>query len=931
MVTPFRFACIFSLGFTSLVDAVPTKLGPVWITPNGRNIATAVDGAGDIYVISNRSISNLTHEDFVTTKFDGTTGAQVWQVRKNGSGNTTDSPRALVVDAAGDVIVTGYLHNGGVVADTDVYTVKYSGATGAVLWEVTHDDPIQFAGSGVSVAVDSAGDVAIAATSSTADAIENDFYTARYDGVTGALKWERSYDSSGAFYDFDLPSKLVIDGSDNVIVTGSTYFGGGICTTIKYDPSGNLLWVKTDARGVAPSDLAVDASGNVLLTGPGRTAPSGGWYTAKYAAGSGNVLWFQTYTGTHQSTYDRPVGIALGAGGEVFVTGRVAGISGNNSDFATQRYDGATGAIQWTRIYTGPTDGVFADNMDIPSAIKLDAAGNVVVTGFSQIRTNYDQYTAAYDPATGTPLWESRIPSGASPAGSSLAIRPGGQIVVATVNGVINYDTVIAPIATETLVANTQVSGEPLGTIYKTFGIPSINDAAEVAVSATIRVGMTNVPAIVAGAPATVQARKGQLTPQVDAALSVLGSKFHSFSDPMLDQNGDIAFRAKATFPGITGANDEGIWTVRGGVLGLVAQEQGAAAGIPGTRYKSFTQASFAEGTVAFTAVLVPGLGGVVLGVNDQALYTDSGSGAQLILRRGSTIITSTGPKTLTSNSALLGNGVSISGQGQGIAGFGPAKVCAQLVFPSLQRGIFSIDSTGALTEFALKGGAAPGFGPGVFFGNFGNPTQNDTGSELAAFTPVTGAVPSANNAGIFRMHSSGTSLVVAKGSIAAGTPYPFSTINAPAINSVGTAWGGKLASGSSINDQGLWWNNGASQFLLARESAAAPGTNASFTTFLSYALPDGAGAGPIFTAKLLSNNFAVDDVGLWSADSSNNVYLALREAQPLAGKCVKVFTALPAVAGTTTQARGYNNQRQLVARVTYFDNTQAIVTIDVP
>ena len=643
------------------------------------------------------------------------------------------------------------------------------------------------------------------------------------------------------------------------------------------------------------------------------------------------MLWSQAYTGTHQSTYDRPVGIAVGAGGDVFVTGRVAGISGNNSDFATQRYDGATGAIHWTRIYTGPSNGVFADNLDIPSAIELDAAGNVVVSGYSQIASNFDQYTAAYDPATGTPLWESRVPTGASPSGSSLAIRPGGQIVVVTANGVINYDTVIAPIATETLVADAQVSGEPLGTIYKTFGIPSINDAAEVAVSATIRVGVTNVPVIVAGAPATVQARKGQLTPQVDAALSVLGSKFQSFSDPMLDQNGDIAFRAKATFPGVTPANDEGIWTVRSGVLGLVAQEQGAAAGIPGARYKSFTQASFAEGTVAFTAVLVSGVGGVVFGVNDQALYTDSGSGAQLILRRGATIITSTGPKTLNSNSALLGNGVSAFGQGQGIAGFGPAKVCAQLMFPSLQRGIFSIDSTGALTEFALKGGAAPGFAPGVFFGNFGNPTQNDTGSELAAFTPVTGAVPSANNAGIFRMNSGGTSLVVAKGSIAAGTPYTFGTINAPAINSVGTVWSGKLTSGSPSDDQGIWWNNGSSQFLLAREFSAAPGTNARFTTFLSYALPDGAGAGPIFTAKLVSNNFSVDDVGLWSADSANNVYLALREAQPLAGKCVKVFTALPAVAGTTTQARSYNNQRQLVARVTYFDNTQAIVTIDVP
>ncbi len=931
IVSPLRVACVLALGFAPLAEAVPTKFGPVWMAPNEGNIATAVDNSGDVYVISNNSISDLTGRDFVTTKFNGNTGAQVWQVRRNGAGNTTVRPSAMVVDAAGDVIVTGSLHNGGAVANTDVYTVKYAGTTGAMLWEVTYADPILILGTAVSVAVDSAGDVAILARGSTGSAIENDFYTAKYNGATGALLWSQGYDSGGPDYDYDDPSKLVIDGSDNVIVTGNSRLNGGgtIFATIKYDPSGNLLWVKNDTQGVAPNGLAVDAGGNVIVTGQGRTGPNGGWYTVKYAAATGSLLWSQTYTGTHSSGFGLPSGIALGAGGDVFLTGQIFGGGGTNLNFATQRYNGATGAILWTRIYNAPSNGVFADNSDVPSAIKMDAAGNVLVTGHSQINFGFDQYTAVYDQATGAPLWEHRIHAGASPSGSSLAIRPGGQIVLAMDNNVFNYDTVIAPIATETLVADAQVSGEPLGTIYKTFGVPSINDAAEVAVSTMLRVGMVNVPAIVAGAPATVKARKGQLTPQVDAALTVVNSSFQSFSDPMLDQNGDIAFRAKVAFPGMTPAKDEGIWIVRSGVLGLVAQEQGAAAGIPGARYKSFTQASFAEGTVAFTAVLVPAVGGVIFGVNDEALYMDSGSGARLILRRGATVITSTGPKTLNSNFALLGNGVSTSGQGQGVAGFGPAKVCAQLMFPSSQRGIFTIEDTTVATEFALKGGVAPGFGPGVFFGNFGNPTQNDTGSDMAVVAPVTGAVPSANNAGIFRMNSGGTSLVVAKGSAATGTPFTFGTLNAPAINSVGTVWGAKLANASSIDDQGLWWSNGSSQFLLARESSAAPGASANFKAFLSYALPEGAGAGPIFTAQLNSSNF--DNVGLWSADGSNNVYLALREGQPLAGKCVKVFTALPVVAGTTTQARSYNNQRQLVARVTYFDNTQAIVTIEVP
>jgi hypothetical protein len=57
--------------------------------------------------------------------------------------NGTDAANSVSIDAAGDVIVTGYLNyyvaGSGAVWDTDARTVKYSGRDGSLLWSVGYD------------------------------------------------------------------------------------------------------------------------------------------------------------------------------------------------------------------------------------------------------------------------------------------------------------------------------------------------------------------------------------------------------------------------------------------------------------------------------------------------------------------------------------------------------------------------------------------------------------------------------------------------------------------------------------------------------------------------------------------------------------------------------------------------------------------------
>jgi hypothetical protein len=120
-----------------------------------------------------------------------------------------------------------------------------------------------------------------------------------------------------------------VTGSSNGGASGADYY------TAKYaGADGALLWEK---RYNGPSNLddiaravQVDGSGNAVVTGSSSTrpSPSGGfindYYTAKYAASDGALLWETRYNGPANGD-DYPSSLALGPSGMVVVTGSSAG------------------------------------------------------------------------------------------------------------------------------------------------------------------------------------------------------------------------------------------------------------------------------------------------------------------------------------------------------------------------------------------------------------------------------------------------------------------------------------------------------------------------------------------------------------------------------------------------------------------------------
>ncbi|MGZ8509343.1 MAG: SBBP repeat-containing protein, partial [Chitinophagaceae bacterium] len=87
----------------------------------GRSIA--VDGLGNVFV-TGYSINPRTGYDYVTIKYNKV-GEESWVRRYNGPGNSLDQAFSLVVNASGDVYVTGN-SMGSRLTKQDIATIKYS-------------------------------------------------------------------------------------------------------------------------------------------------------------------------------------------------------------------------------------------------------------------------------------------------------------------------------------------------------------------------------------------------------------------------------------------------------------------------------------------------------------------------------------------------------------------------------------------------------------------------------------------------------------------------------------------------------------------------------------------------------------------------------------------------------------------------------------
>jgi hypothetical protein len=353
----------------------------------------------------------------------GITAVQSW-VRRYGPNGGGASAAALVTDQIGNVYVTGSYN--GTNGPSDWITIAYTSA-GEILWQNGYTGPGYSADTAHEIALDRVTGNVYVAGNSGFDPFANNLATIAYSSA-GLPLWTNRYaePTSCCVY----AAGLAVAANGNVYLAGST--GEGLVTgtyfVVAYTGHGAALWTNRYNRpqgGVSGlHSMAVGPEDNVYLNGFSTACGSAADYLTVAYSASGMPLWTNCYNGPADG-HNSGAGMAVDASGNIYVTGDSEGI-GTGADFATIAYSRG-GLSLWTNRYNGPGNGG-----DTAGEVAVGSSGSVYVTGGSSNTNNrYDCATIAYSTA-GTPLWTNRYGAGGqnTSGGGVLVVDTAGNVVV---------------------------------------------------------------------------------------------------------------------------------------------------------------------------------------------------------------------------------------------------------------------------------------------------------------------------------------------------------------------------------------------------------------------------------------------------------------------------------------------------------------------
>lgn len=388
---------VFMLHMPSGAGAANGSQPTSWVRQFGTNgldeaKSVAVDATGAAYVVG-ETFGTLPGQtpagtlDAFIRKYD-LSGTELW-TRQFGAWDR-DIAWAVTVAPENHVYVVGQTegtfpgeHSAG---GLDAFVRKYD-ASGSELWTR------QFGGGGAdvaaSVAVDDAGDVYVAGTTTSSlagDAKSFDAFVRRYDAA-GNEGWTRQFGTAGG----DNARDVTVDETNRLLVTGSTegtlpgqVSGKGYDAFVaSFDKDGRTLWIRQfgstgDDYGVA---VAADSAGNVFVAGSaggtlsGRTSAGGPTAFLRQYDPTGAALWTDQFdNGAADDAWDVAVGgvedaYLVGATERVLPGQRASG----RVDAFVRRY-GPGGRTVWTHQYGTPED-------DYGLALAVDPESGVVIAG----------------------------------------------------------------------------------------------------------------------------------------------------------------------------------------------------------------------------------------------------------------------------------------------------------------------------------------------------------------------------------------------------------------------------------------------------------------------------------------------------------------------------------------------------------------------
>ena len=385
----------------------------------------ALDASENIYVSGNTNYSG--YGDIATVKYNSS-GVQQWVKTYAGPGGYLDDPKDMIIDNSGNIFITG-------ISDNSYFgkyvTLKYN-PNGDALWIKDYDFAAGDFETPYAITLDKSGNVIVTGSSGYENISE--FGTIKYNS-SGVQQWAKRFYGAQLINDVSNEIVTDKNGNVYTVGTSRTNSGNNI-TVVKYNSAGVQKWVyNRGGGGVTGYDvrdegnaIVVDTSGNVYFTGT--------WYywanskndvcTGKLDS-NGNSIWFTVLNGSgFEYGDDEGTDIALDKTGNVYISGKII-TAGDNINYLTAKFNNA-GTALWTRSYNGT-----ANDSDIANNLSLDTAGNVYVTGNSKgAGSGFDITTIKYSSA-GMQQWVARYNGTASgnDKGNCISTDDSGNVFVA--------------------------------------------------------------------------------------------------------------------------------------------------------------------------------------------------------------------------------------------------------------------------------------------------------------------------------------------------------------------------------------------------------------------------------------------------------------------------------------------------------------------
>ncbi len=344
----------------------------------------AVDADANIY-ITGTSQGGGTSNDFATVKYDSE-GTELWVARYNSIGDGEDQAYSIALDLNGNVYVSGacqYLatiikynssgelqwaavteyelnsdpkvsvdsNGNAIIAGSyyrpatlnDMFIIKYDTDGNEEWFDTYNNSPVNESEIVSDIAVDSRDNVIITGYSyrlSPSGSYYNyDYCTLKYNSQGDQL-WVKCW-NEGLGYNDDKAYALAVDADDNIYVTGWCITSDGFNPpedafgTLKYSPTGSIIWQRVNEAGMRARSIALDQFGNVCVAGDGETYS---YFTQWYNPdGSGDI-----YKIFEEFGFEEPQSVILDTDGNTYVTGLGRSEQYDN-DFITVKYSRLTG------------------------------------------------------------------------------------------------------------------------------------------------------------------------------------------------------------------------------------------------------------------------------------------------------------------------------------------------------------------------------------------------------------------------------------------------------------------------------------------------------------------------------------------------------------------------------------------------------------